>query len=116
MRGRLESSLLGVCSASRLGILLFRRHRAVVSKPTPAKETPLTCTSEIWGSAFMKSASVFLGLVTGLIIAAATGYFNSSIIKSAPAGTFLWVHTWKLHIRGQLVLPMIAAWAIIVGK
>jgi uracil-xanthine permease len=64
----------------------------------------------------MKSASVFLGLLTGLIIAAATGYFNSSVIKAAPAGTFLWLHTWKLSIRGQLVLPMLAAWAIIQAE
>jgi xanthine/uracil permease len=72
--------------------------------------------SEIFGSAFMKSASVFIGLVTGLIIAAATGYFNGSVISSAPAGTFLWLKTWPLHIRGQLVLPMIAAWAVIVAE
>ncbi|GFZ49835.1 Purine permease [Saitozyma sp. JCM 24511] len=71
---------------------------------------------EIFGSAFMKSASVFIGLVTGLIIAAATGYFNGSVITSAPAGTFLWLKTWPLHIRGQLVLPMIAAWAVIVAE
>lgn len=64
----------------------------------------------------MKSASVFLGLVVGLIIAAATGYFNGSVITSAPAGSFLWVKTWPLAIRGQLVLPMIAAWAVIVAE
>jgi NCS2 family nucleobase:cation symporter-2 len=77
----------------------------------------LTSTfSEIFGSAFMKSASVFIGLITGLVIAAATGYFNGSVISSAPAGTFLWLKTWPLHIRGQLVLPMIAAWAVIVAE
>jgi NCS2 family nucleobase:cation symporter-2 len=71
---------------------------------------------EIFGSAFMKSASVFLGLLTGLIIAAATGYFNTAVIKAAPSGTFLWLKTWHLAIRGQLVLPMIAAWAVIVAE
>ncbi|ORY20996.1 permease family-domain-containing protein [Naematelia encephala] len=71
---------------------------------------------EIFGSAFMKSASVFLGLITGLIIAAATGFFDSATIHSAPSGNFLWTHTWSLHVRGQLVLPMIAAWAVIVAE
>jgi uracil-xanthine permease len=71
---------------------------------------------EIFGSAFMKSASVFLGLIVGLIIAAATGYFNGSVISSAPAGNFIWMKTWPLAIRGQLVLPMIAAWTIIVAE
>jgi NCS2 family nucleobase:cation symporter-2 len=64
----------------------------------------------------MKSASVFIGLVVGLVIAAATGYFNSAVIASAPAGNFIWMKTWPLAIRGQLVLPMIAAWTIIVAE
>ena len=64
----------------------------------------------------MKSASVFIGLITGLIIAAATGYFNSDTINNAPAGNFLWLQTWPLKLRGQLVLPMIAAWAVIVAE
>jgi len=71
---------------------------------------------EIFGSAFMKSASVFIGLIVGLVIAAATGYFNGSVIASAPAGNFIWMKTWPLAIRGQLVLPMIAAWTIIVAE
>lgn len=71
---------------------------------------------EIFGSAFMKSASVFLGLVTGLIIAAATGYFDSNTIARAPGGTFLFVHTFKLGLRGQLVLPMLASWCVIVAE
>ena len=64
----------------------------------------------------MKSASVFLGLVTGMIIAACTGYFEGSVITNAPGGTFLWVQTFHLAIRGQLVLPMIAAWAVILAE
>lgn len=64
----------------------------------------------------MKSASVFLGLVTGMIIAAATGYFNVSAINNAPAVTFLWVKTFPLAIRGQLVLPMIAAWTVVIAE
>ncbi|KAK8858399.1 hypothetical protein IAR55_002626 [Kwoniella newhampshirensis] len=71
---------------------------------------------ELFGSAFMKSAAVFLGLVVGMIVAAATGFFNSQTIHHAPAGSFLWTHTWKLSIRGELILPMIAAWTIIVAE
>lgn len=71
---------------------------------------------EIFGSAFMKSAAVFIGLVTGLIIAAATGYFDSKTIERAPGGTFLFVRTFPLSLRGQLVLPMLAAWVIIVAE
>lgn len=71
---------------------------------------------EVFGSAFMKSASVFIGFVTGMIIAAATGYFDGSVIKAAPGGTFLFVHTFPLGLRGQLVLPMLASWAVIVAE
>lgn len=71
---------------------------------------------EIFGSAFMKSASVFIGFVTGMIIAAATGYFNGKTIQQAPGGTFLFVHTFPLGLRGQLVLPMLASYAVIVAE
>ncbi|WWC95859.1 hypothetical protein V866_002726 [Kwoniella sp. B9012] len=71
---------------------------------------------EIFGSAFMKSASVFLGLIVGMVIAAATGFFTKSTITNAPSGTFLWMQTWSLSIRGVLVLPMLAAWTVIVAE
>lgn len=71
---------------------------------------------EIFGSAFMRSASVFIGFVTGMIIAAATGYFDGKVIKSAPGGTFLFIHTFPLSLRGQLVLPMLASYAVIVAE
>lgn len=71
---------------------------------------------ELFGSAFMKSASVLFGLIVGMIIAAATGYFDKDTITSTSAGNFLWVHTFKLSLRGQLVLPMIAAWVIIIAE
>lgn len=64
----------------------------------------------------MKSSSVFIGFLVGMIIAAACGYFNTEVIKKAPGATFLFVHTFKLSIRGQLVLPMMAAWSVIVAE
>lgn len=64
----------------------------------------------------MKSSSVFLGFLAGMIIAAACGYFNGKVIKDAPGATFLFLHTFKLSLRGQLVLPMMAAWSVIVAE
>lgn len=64
----------------------------------------------------MKSSSVFLGFLVGMIIAAACGYFNGEVIKKAPGATFLFLHTFKLSLRGQLVLPMMAAWSVIVAE
>jgi NCS2 family nucleobase:cation symporter-2 len=71
---------------------------------------------ELFGSPFIKSASVFIGLVVGMIIGAATGYFNSTTIHNAPAFTFLWLKTFPLSLRGQLVLPMLAAWTVICAE
>ncbi|PWN32655.1 putative purine permease [Meira miltonrushii] len=71
---------------------------------------------ELFGSPFIKSASVFIGLIVGMIIAGALGYFDKSTIDSAPAFTFLWVKTFPLSLRGQLVLPMLAAWSVICAE
>lgn len=51
-----------------------------------------------------------------MIIAAATGYFDGSAIAAAPSGTFLWTHTFKLGVRGQLVLPMLAVWCVSIAE
>lgn len=51
-----------------------------------------------------------MGLLVGMIIGAATGYFDKSTIASAPNGNFLWTTTFPLKVEGQLVLPMLAAW------
>ncbi|TKY89833.1 hypothetical protein EX895_001130 [Sporisorium graminicola] len=71
---------------------------------------------EIFGSPFLKSASVFVGLVTGMIVAAATGYFNTATINKAPAGSFLWTKTYPLSIKAQLILPLLAAYVVIVAE
>ncbi|KAI0102676.1 purine permease [Nemania sp. FL0031] len=67
---------------------------------------------ERFGSPIMKSTSVIIGLLTGIIIAAATGYFSRSGIDQAPVASFLWVHTFKLTVYGPLVLPLIAVFII----
>ncbi|KAI8146642.1 permease family-domain-containing protein [Fennellomyces sp. T-0311] len=62
---------------------------------------------ELVGSVFMKNISVVIGLVVGCIIAACIGMFDSSSIDSAPAGTFLWVNTFKLSVYGPGVIPVL---------
>lgn len=73
--------------------------------------TILLC--ERFGAPIMKSTSVIWGLLTGCIIAAATGYFDRSGIDSAPAVNFIWVHTFPLKLYGPLVLPLIAVYILL---
>ncbi len=56
--------------------------------------------------------SVIVGLLTGCIIAAATGYFDPSTIAEAPAVSFIWVKTFPLSVYGPLVLPLMAIYLI----
>jgi uracil-xanthine permease len=63
---------------------------------------------EIWGAPLIKNGSVAIGLCIGAIIAKTTGYIDSSSIAEAPAGTFIWTHTFPLGVNGSLVLPLIA--------
>lgn len=70
--------------------------------------------SERFGSPIMKSCSVVLGLLTGCIIAGATGYFDGSGIDSAPALSFIWVQTFKLSVYGPLVLPLLAVYIVLM--
>ena len=67
---------------------------------------------ERFGSPIMKSTSVVIGLLVGCIIGAACGYFDSSGINSAPAVSFVWVHTFPLTVYGPLVLPTLALFII----
>ncbi|KAI9490206.1 permease family-domain-containing protein [Zychaea mexicana] len=62
---------------------------------------------ELLGSVFLKNVSVVIGLIVGCIIAAGIGMFDSSSIDAAPAGTFLWVKTFKLSIYGPGVIPVL---------
>jgi len=69
---------------------------------------------ETFGSPIMKSLSVVLGLLTGCIIGAATGYFDKSSIDAAPAASFVWVYTFPLTVYGPLILPMLAVYLILM--
>lgn len=74
--------------------------------------TILIC--EKWGSPIMKSCAVICGLFVGCVVAAACGYFSHGNIDSAPAATFIWVHTFKLSIYGPAVLPMLATYVVLM--
>lgn len=65
---------------------------------------------ELFGSPFLKNASIIVGLAVGCIVAGATGYIDSSSIKSAPSITFLWVHTFKISVYAPAILPMLAVY------
>ncbi|KAL9618256.1 MAG: hypothetical protein Q9160_007026 [Pyrenula sp. 1 TL-2023] len=67
---------------------------------------------ERFGSPIIKSCSVIMGLLIGCIVAAACGYFDDSGISSAPAASFIWVHTFPLTVYGPLVLPIIMIYII----
>jgi NCS2 family nucleobase:cation symporter-2 len=68
---------------------------------------------ERYGSPIMKSCSVIVGLLMGCIVAGACGYFSRSGIDSAPAVSFIWVHTFPLSVYGPIVLPLIAVYIIL---
>jgi len=69
---------------------------------------------ERFGSPLMKSCAVVLGLVVGIIISAAAGYFDNTPINNAPAATFVWVKTFKLTVSGPIVLPFLAVFLILM--
>jgi xanthine/uracil permease len=68
---------------------------------------------EMFGSPFMRNASIIIGLVVGMIVAGATGYVDSSSIDTAPAITFLWVKRFKLGVYGPAVLPSLAVYVVL---
>jgi uric acid-xanthine permease len=67
---------------------------------------------ELFGSPFLKNASIIIGLIVGCIVAGATGYIDGSSIKGAPAITFLWVRTFKIRIHPPAILPMLAVYSM----
>ncbi|KAG9317878.1 permease family-domain-containing protein [Chiua virens] len=82
--------------------------------------------TELFGSPFLKNASIIVGLAVGCIVAGATGYIDGSTITSAPSITFLWhvqflpcicviliftrVHTFKIDVYPPAILPMLAVY------
>ncbi|EPY52969.1 membrane transporter [Schizosaccharomyces cryophilus OY26] len=67
---------------------------------------------ERFGPPLVKTTSVVIGLVVGMIISAATHYWDRSIIDAAPVITFNWVHTFRLRLYGPAVLPILAMYIV----
>ncbi|CEG62773.1 Putative Permease family domain-containing protein [Rhizopus microsporus] len=59
------------------------------------------------GSPFMKSSQIIIGLIVGLIVAAACGYIDHSTIDTAPPITFLWVRTFPITVYGPAIIPFL---------
>jgi uracil-xanthine permease len=70
--------------------------------------------SERFGSPIMKSCAVVVGLLVGCIVAAACGYFSDSGITSAPAVSFIWVHTFELNVYAPIILPLLAVYIVLM--
>ncbi|OSX59621.1 hypothetical protein POSPLADRAFT_1150709 [Postia placenta MAD-698-R-SB12] len=66
--------------------------------------------TELFGSPFLKNISIIVGLVVGCIVSGAAGYIDGSSITTAPAITFLWVHTFKIRVYPPAILPMLAVY------
>lgn len=82
--------------------------------------------TELFGSPFLKNASIMVGLAMGCIVAGAAGYIDGSTITSTPTITFLWyvqrlflacvilisrrVHTFKIGVYPPAILPMLAVY------
>ncbi|KAK0443947.1 permease family-domain-containing protein [Desarmillaria tabescens] len=69
--------------------------------------------TELFGSPFLKNISIVVGLAVGCIVSGAAGYIDGSSITSAPAITFLWVHTFKIGVYPPAILPMLAVYVSI---
>ena len=67
--------------------------------------------TELFGSPFLKNISIIVGLAVGCIVAGAAGYIDGSSIATAPAITFLWVHTFKIRVYAPAILPMLAVYS-----
>ncbi|KIJ69736.1 hypothetical protein HYDPIDRAFT_104357 [Hydnomerulius pinastri MD-312] len=66
--------------------------------------------TELFGSPFLKNASIIVGLAVGCIVAGAAGYIDGSTITTSPAITFLWVYTFKIGVYPPAILPMLAVY------
>ncbi|KAK9809309.1 hypothetical protein WJX73_003576 [Symbiochloris irregularis] len=67
---------------------------------------------EIFGSPFLRNAEIILALLIGYAVAAfvrhdGDKYTNGQAIRSAPAGIFFWLHTFKLGIYPGAILPFL---------
>ncbi|GAA5990421.1 hypothetical protein JCM10908_007363 [Rhodotorula pacifica] len=71
---------------------------------------------DLFGPPLFKNMSTMLGFLVGIIIAAACGYFQTDVINSAPVANFLWVRRFPLSVKGELVLPFLASFLVVISE
>lgn len=68
---------------------------------------------ELFGSPFLRNTQVFMGLIGGIILAAALGYLDDNIIKRAPVVTFpLIARRFKLGFYAPALIPVIIGYIV----
>ncbi|KAG1674138.1 hypothetical protein FOA52_015769 [Chlamydomonas sp. UWO 241] len=78
----------------------------------------VTVFLELFGSPFLRSAQVAIGLLIGYALAAGTSdingdkYVNTSKIDSAPVITFLWVKTFPIGFYAPAILPVLIGFLV----
>ncbi|BGP19836.1 hypothetical protein JCM10213v2_007967 [Rhodosporidiobolus nylandii] len=97
-----------------ISIILLNERNLISGAPAPLSAH--LSLFDLLGPPLIKNCSSMLGFLVGIIIAAACGYFQSDVISSAPAGTFLWVHRFPLSVKGELILPFLAAYLVVVSE
>ncbi|GAA5885630.1 hypothetical protein JCM3774_001998 [Rhodotorula dairenensis] len=71
---------------------------------------------DLFGPPLVKNMSTMLGFIVGIIIAAACGYFETDVINAAPVVNFIWVRRFPLSVRGELVLPFLASFLVVISE
>lgn len=71
---------------------------------------------DIFGPPLVKNMSTMCGFLVGLVVAGACGYFQTDVINSAPVVNFLWVRRFPLSVRGELVLPFMASFLVVISE
>lgn len=67
---------------------------------------------ELFGSSFLRNAQVFIGLISGIILAAALGYMDQTLISEAPVFTFPLVRRFNLGFYAPALIPVLIAYVI----
>lgn len=68
--------------------------------------------SGIFGSPFLRNIQVMVGLIAGIILAAATRYMDQDFIDSSPMITFPFVETFPLSVYWPAVIPTMIGYLV----
>lgn len=68
---------------------------------------------ELFGSPFLRSLQIMIGLVSGIILSAALGYLNTEIIESAPIISFPLVRRFPLGVYVPALIPVMLTYVVV---